>query len=121
FDSLRREVNLTGEAFFEVTKNPDQPFFVYANELIAKVHGTSFSIKAGENEANILVAVKTGKVSVFTRSDVNAAEYKTNKDLTALLLTPNQQATFERDQARLIRSTLNSAVLLNIPIEHQPF
>ncbi|MCE6989330.1 FecR family protein [Dyadobacter sp. CY323] len=121
FDSLRREVELTGEAFFEVTKNPEQPFFVYANELVAKVHGTSFSIKAGEKEEHILVAVKTGKVSVFTRSDVNADEYKTDKEQAGLLLTPNQQATFERNQARLIRSTLNSAILLNIPIEHQPF
>src|SRR5690606_37260897 len=44
FDSTKREVYLIGEAFFEITKNAEQPFFVYAGEVIAKVHGTSFSV-----------------------------------------------------------------------------
>lgn len=109
FKSEKREVYLTGEAFFEVTKNPDQPFFVYAGELVTKVHGTSFSIKAIADEKDITVAVKTGKVSVF--SDASPA----------LLLTSNQQATFERAHAKLVRSALQSAVLLNIPIENQEF
>lgn len=110
FESAKREVYLTGEAFFEVTKNPAQPFFVYAGELVAKVHGTSFSIKAIADEKEITVAVKTGKVSVFTE-----------RDSPALLLTRNQQATFERTHAKLVRSSLTSPVLLNIPIENQEF
>ncbi|GGN01975.1 hypothetical protein GCM10010967_40630 [Dyadobacter beijingensis] len=110
FNGTKREVYLTGEAFFEVTKNPDQPFFVYAGEVTAKVHGTSFSIKAIADEKEITVAVKTGKVSVFTE-----------KASPALLLTCNQQATFERAHAKLVRSALKSPVLLNIPIENQEF
>lgn len=110
FASAKREVYLTGEAFFEVTKNPDQPFFVYAGELVAKVHGTSFSIKAIADEKEITVAVKTGKVSVFSE-----------RASPTLLLSRNQQATFERAHARLVRSTLKSAILLNIPIENQEF
>ncbi|MCF0070546.1 FecR family protein [Dyadobacter sp. CY261] len=110
FTGKKREVYLTGEAFFEVTKDRDQPFFVYAGELITKVHGTSFSIKAIANEAEITVAVKTGKVSV---SSENASP--------TLLLTCNQQATFERAHAKLVRSALKSPVLLNIPIENQEF
>ncbi len=121
FNGDKREVYLTGEAFFEVTKNPEQPFFVYAGELVAKVHGTSFGIKAVADEAKITVAVKTGKVSVFSENDSRAKQYKTENQLTALLLTCNQQATFERAHARLVRSTLNSSVLLNIPIENQSF
>ncbi|WP_188935832.1 FecR family protein [Dyadobacter endophyticus] len=110
FSSAKREVYLTGEAFFEVTKNPDQPFFVYAGELVAKVHGTSFSIRAIAEEKEITIAVKTGKVSVFTE-----------QASPTLLLTRNQQATFERAQARLVRSALKSSALLNIPIENQEF
>ncbi|MCE7064274.1 FecR family protein [Dyadobacter sp. CY326] len=121
FKKTQREVFLTGEAFFEVTKNPEQPFFVYANELIAKVHGTSFSIKAGENDSNVIVAVKTGKVSVFTKNDAKASQYQKDKNLEALLLTPNQQATFERSQLKLTRLPLRSPTLLNIPIENQAF
>jgi transmembrane sensor len=42
FDPKKREVVLSGEAFFEVTENPSKPFYVYANELITRVLGTSF-------------------------------------------------------------------------------
>ena len=110
FTAAKREVYLTGEAFFEVTKNPAQPFFVYAGELVAKVPGTSFSIKAIADAKEITVAVKTGKVSVSSEHDS-----------PSLLLTCNQQATFERAHARFVRSALKSPVLLNIPIENQEF
>jgi transmembrane sensor len=121
FAASKREVYLTGEAFFEVTKNPEQPFFVYANELVAKVHGTSFSVKAGADDEQVIVAVKTGKVSVFTQKDAKAKQYTDDKQLAALMLTPNQQATFERNHDRLFRTTLSTAILLNIPIENQAF
>jgi transmembrane sensor len=121
FAQSKREVYLSGEAFFEVTKNPDQPFFVYANELVAKVHGTSFSVKADEKDEEVIVAVKTGKVSVFSKKDAKAAQYTNDKELTALLLTPNQKATFVRNHDRLFRTTLNNSILLNIPIENQMF
>lgn len=116
-----REVFLTGDAFFEITKNPGQPFFVYANELVAKVHGTSFSIKAGQSESKVVVAVKTGKVSVYSKNDRKADRYKKDNALQALVLTPNQQATFERSRFKLSRVQLSSPILLNIPIENQDF
>ncbi|GLU55931.1 hypothetical protein Dfri01_53920 [Dyadobacter frigoris] len=121
FGQIKRVVVLSGEAFFEVTKDPEIPFFVYANELVTKVLGTSFSIKADENGKNVLVAVKTGKVSVFTKTDQHAREYESGKKLSALLLTCNQQATFERHISRLVRSTITGSMLLKIPIENQKF
>ena len=67
----RREVYLSGDAFFEVTKDASRPFLVYANEITTKVLGTSFSIKAKQGEKEIVVAVKTGKVSVMANSVSN--------------------------------------------------
>lgn len=121
FDQDKRVVVLSGEAFFEVTKDPERPFFVYANELVTKVLGTSFSIKADKNDKNVLVAVKSGKVSVFSRLDVHAKEYQSDNKLSALLLTCNQQVTFERSKSRLVRSSVSGSMLLNIPIENQKF
>jgi transmembrane sensor len=121
FGASRRAVYLTGDAFFEVVKNPEQPFFVYANELVSKVHGTSFSIRAGEQDEHVTVTVKTGKVSVFAKKDSRSKEYETDKALAALVLTSNQQATFERSRSRLLRSVANGPVLLDIPIEKQVF
>ena len=60
----KREVFLQGEGFFEVTKDPKKPFFVYTNSLTTKVLGTSFQVRAFEGEAMALVKVKSGKVAV---------------------------------------------------------
>jgi transmembrane sensor len=121
FETDKRIVTLSGEAFFEVTKDAERPFFVYTNELVTKVLGTSFSIKATESEDNILIAVKTGKVSVFRNNDENAEDYKKGKKLSALLLSPNEQAYFERAKSYLKRSSKVGAALLKIPIEKQNF
>lgn len=121
FDKDKRVVVLSGEAFFEVTKDPERPFLVYANELVTKVLGTSFSIKADKDDKNVLVAVKTGKVSVFSSADKHLKEYQDGNKLSALLLTCNQQATFERAKSRLIRSSVTGSLLLKIPIENQKF
>ena len=121
FDSDKRVVILSGEAFFEIAKDPERPFFVYANELVTKVLGTSFSIRAAESGDNILVAVKTGKVSVFKNKDQHADDYKNGKKLSALLLSPNEQAYFERKKSTLTRSSKTGSALLKIPIENQNF
>ena len=57
-----RLVKLNGEAFFEVTKNPDKRFIVEAGATKTQVFGTSFNIKALVNE-NLQVALLEGKVS----------------------------------------------------------
>ena len=40
----KREIFLEGDAFFNVTKNKEAPFYVYAGSLVTKVLGTSFNI-----------------------------------------------------------------------------
>lgn len=121
FPASKREVYLSGEAFFEVAKNPSQPFFVYANELVAKVLGTSFSVRAYESDKEVKVVVKTGRVSVFSQSDVNSSTLKNNRELTGLVLTPNQRAVFQRQEIRIVRELVEKPDLLNIPIEQQNF
>ncbi|MDJ1471690.1 FecR family protein [Xanthocytophaga flava] len=125
FDEKKREVKLSGEAFFEITKDPNKPFLVYANEVVTKVLGTSFHIKAHENDKLVIVSVHTGKVSVFqnTTTPINLPEGKT----AALLLKPNQQATFFRKEARLIRTLIDKPMILdslvlppNFTFKHTP-
>ncbi|GAB3880522.1 FecR family protein [Spirosoma agri] len=104
FTASKREVYLTGEAFFQVQKDPDRPFLVYANELVTKVLGTSFFVKAYEDDKNVLVTVRTGKVSVFAQTDKQSSVQKVSRELGGMILTPNQQATLMRDDNRLVRS-----------------
>jgi len=61
FTQDNRHVKLRGEAFFEVASIPEQPFVVEAHDLIVKVLGTSFYIKA-HSPRHQQVYVQTGKV-----------------------------------------------------------
>jgi transmembrane sensor len=83
------------EAFFEVSKDATRPFLVYTNEVTTKVLGTSFRVKAYHREKEIVVAVKTGKVSVLAQV-AQPAFFK--KNVQEITLTPNQQAVYTRSQ-----------------------
>jgi transmembrane sensor len=98
----KREVYLTGEAFFEVAKDAEHPFLVYTHELTTKVLGTSFRVKAYEQEKEITVAVKTGKVSVFTQPRMDSAKSAAQE----FILTPNQQVIYDRKEALAVRSVV---------------
>ena len=67
FENNKRQVELEGEAFFEVTHNPDKPFTVRADDTETRVLGTSFNIR--EQEGNRLeLVLLTGKVR-FSRAN----------------------------------------------------
>ena len=63
----KREVILKGEALFEVTHRPEQPFIVRSGALETKVLGTVFNIMAYTNEPAIQTTLITGKVEVVVR------------------------------------------------------
>lgn len=62
FPVAGREVYLTGEAFFEVAKDPAKPFIIHTGNIITQVVGTSFNIHA--SDTSIIVSVATGSVHV---------------------------------------------------------
>lgn len=80
----KREVTLTGEAYFKVTRNPDQPFIVSTKDVKVRVLGTSFDINA-YHEDNTKVSVLTGRVEV---SSPNGKK---------VILTKNDQADYKQD------------------------
>jgi len=87
--SPSRELFLEGEAWFDIAHNSQRPFFVYAGDIVTKVLGTSFNVKAFDKNAQVTVTVKTGKVSVYSKN----AEHK------KVVLTPNQEAIYNRKTA----------------------
>ena len=105
FVKKEREVFLSGEAFFEVTKNPKSPFKVYTSEIVTTVLGTSFTIKAFEKDRDVSVVVKTGKVTVATAPGPNK-EQKTEAD--ELVLLPNQQMVYYREEQKMKRSLVEN-------------
>ncbi len=59
-----REVELTGEAFFEIAPDTLRPFVVKSGRLSTKALGTSFNVQAYEEAPAVQVTLATGKVSV---------------------------------------------------------
>jgi len=64
FNKDRREVTLSGEAFFEVAKNKQKPFLIHYKDLLVYVTGTAFTITSYKEMANTSVWVKNGTVEV---------------------------------------------------------
>jgi transmembrane sensor len=63
FTGNERVVELTGEGFFDVKRNPKQPFFINSQQTQTKVLGTSFNVKGLKESKEVIVTVSSGKVS----------------------------------------------------------
>ncbi|OCX51706.1 hypothetical protein BEL04_16965 [Mucilaginibacter sp. PPCGB 2223] len=85
FAGAYRQVKMTGEAFFEVTKDHAHPFIIYSGGVITRVWGTSFRIKGVQNAATE-VSVVTGKVSVKIP----------DHDESEVMLLPAQKVTYQQ-------------------------
>jgi len=64
FTGKTREVELKGEAYFEIAPNAHQPFKVKVGETLVDVLGTSFNITAYADENNIKTTLLSGSVRV---------------------------------------------------------
>ena len=64
FVSKERNVCLTGEAFFDVTKDKEHPFIVDVNQIRLKVLGTSFNVCSYPDNPEITTTLESGKIQV---------------------------------------------------------
>jgi transmembrane sensor len=69
-----RKVKLSGEAFFEVTKDTAHPFIIETKSASVEVLGTSFNVSAYPEAGLVEVNVKTGKVKLTQHTDRNTAD-----------------------------------------------
>jgi len=92
-----RSVKLTGEAYFKVRHDQSHPFVVNSGSLMTTVYGTSFSIRAYQNEHVSSVAVNSGKVGVLSTA-VN--------DGNPFMLLPNDKLVYDRHQKSFSKSAI---------------
>lgn len=64
FNVRRREMTLSGEAYFQVAHDPQKPFVIHAGNSITTVLGTSFNIDAYDSEDEVNITLVEGKVNV---------------------------------------------------------
>lgn len=87
FNGLKkREVFLTGEAFFDIVHNPSMPFLVHTENLTTEVLGTAFNVKANAIDGEIKITVTRGKVKVKEKQ----------RGRVLGILTPSQQIVVDK-------------------------
>lgn len=96
-----RPVYLRGEAVFRVRRQPN-PFMVYSGDLITKVLGTRFVVRAFDGDRRSSVQVLSGKVSVYGRKAGETGSMQ--KEVKGLILTANQAAVFGRADGDLTKT-----------------
>lgn len=69
FSQGHREVCLQGEAFFDIKKDPGHPFLIQTRQVIIKVLGTSFNVRAYRNEGQTTTTLIQGKVDIQFKDD----------------------------------------------------
>lgn len=89
FGIKNREVQLSGEAFFDVYHNPSLLFQVLTSELTIKSYGTAFNVKSYPEEGTIETTLIEGSIGI-TRSSIGYAK----KD--EVMLEPNQRVVYYR-------------------------
>ena len=88
FTGNEREVELTGEGYFEVAHNAAKPFKVTVNGVEVQVLGTHFNINAYSDEATINTTLLEGSVKV-------------EKGSASKTIRPGEQAQIENDDQSL--------------------
>lgn len=82
FDGKTREVELCGEAFFEVRKDAERPFMVQMHNLDVEVLGTSFGAACYLDRKVEEIILKNGSVKISGESMQNSVVLKPNERLT---------------------------------------
>ena len=99
FSEDERNVQLKGEAFFEVQKDPEHRFVVSApNHTQIEVLGTSFNVEAFERDSFISTTLVEGKVRFA---------YQKNQQSAAVVMKPGQKLMYNTtsSQVKLIRTS----------------
>ena len=69
FDQTERKVYLSGEAWFDVTRDTTRPFIIDAGEALVEVLGTSFNVNAYKQNSSVEISVESGLVALSAKRD----------------------------------------------------
>lgn len=97
FSGKTRDVNLRGEAFFEVAHDARHPFIIHTGKLNTVVLGTTFNVQAYPERTAVEVVLLSGKVGVVEPGK------------QSLILAPQQKATFNKANESLNKENYPAA------------
>ncbi len=95
----KREVVLSGEAFFAVKKNIEKPFFVNTSNMVIKVTGTTFNLSAYPDKNSIETVLLTGEIRL---------NYKEGSNSKELVLKPHHKAIYSKSKNTMAIQTIRT-------------
>ena len=98
FKSGNREVELNGEAYFEVSKDKEHPFIVQTETIDVQVLGTHFNVDAYRDNPDVRTTLLTGSVAVSNKNNS-----------VRMVLKPNEIAIYNKVEQKLTRKALENA------------
>ena len=98
FKSDDREVELSGEAYFEVSKDSKHPFIVQTETIDVQVLGTHFNVDAYPDNPDVKTTLLTGSVAVSNKNNS-----------VRMVLKPNEVAIYNKVEQKLTRKVLENA------------
>lgn len=98
FKSDDREVELSGEAYFEVSKDSKHPFIVQTETIDVQVLGTHFNVDAYPDNPDVKTTLLTGSVAVSNKNNS-----------IRMVLKPNEVAIYNKVEQKLTRKVLENA------------
>ena len=102
FNEENRTIEMVGEGFFDVVRDPDKPFVITNGNTQVKVLGTSFNLKAYKDDDYINVTVSSGKVLVNV-SDLDLQ----------LRVTPSEHLSINKKTGNLTKLTFEENLYSN--------
>lgn len=131
FKGNKRNVELNGEAFFDIAKDPQKPFEIKAATTSVTVLGTSFTVNTGNDQVEVVV--KTGLVKFASLQDTSQNEklapgeravFKNNKLVKAINTDENYNSwqtgvlTFRNTPMQEVMKTLSSHYSVSFVIKN---
>jgi ferric-dicitrate binding protein FerR (iron transport regulator) len=99
FNNNKREVELTGEAYFEVEKMKNKPFIIHIGNASVMVYGTSFNISAYDDDEVLQATLVEGNIGLSILKENKPVEYK---------LTPGKQAEYNKVTSHVETKEVNT-------------
>lgn len=97
FSGSKREIEITGEAFLEVSHYPGKPFIVHTGNNTVEVLGTRFNVMSYDDEPTTIVTLLDGAVLLKSESDTRQ-------------LAPGQEGRIRVGQKRIAVNEVNTNI-----------
>ncbi len=98
FPGAERRVEITGEVFFKVAKDPSKPFIVHAKTIDVQALGTAFNVNAYDDEEALTATLEEGAVRVTAANGQQT------------VLAPAQQARLQNNKLA-VQKNINVAAV----------